>query len=213
MHTRRLAGRPAILAVMATLALAATGCGDGSTKTTSASTADPSTSTAPAPAPEAQAGVEPCTFAGTLEPKAGPVDAYAKFLTDVRVGSHGCYDRVTFEFRPQPGDPAGPIGYKVEYQEPPITEDGSGHEVKMKGKAFLVVQMTGQGVDLTKEDAPSTYTGPTTIESADTTRIQQVRRTGDFEAVLTWVIGLDARRPFSVTTQENPARLVIDIGD
>jgi len=83
----------------------------------------------------------------------------------------------------------------------------------VKGAAFLAVRIIGQGVDLTREDAPATYTGPKTIESADTTRIQQVRRTGDFEAVLTWVIGVDARRPFSVSTQENPTRLVIDIGD
>jgi len=98
MHTRRLAGRVAILAVVAALALAGTGC-DGGSKTTSASIGGPATSEA-LPDSETQAGVEPCTFAGTPEAKAGPVDTYVKLLTDVRVGSHGCYV-------PRPATPPG----------------------------------------------------------------------------------------------------------
>jgi hypothetical protein len=37
-------------------------------------------------------------------------------------------------------------------------------------------------------------------------------RTGDFEGVLTWVIGLDQQRPFSVFRLSNPSRVYIDIG-
>jgi hypothetical protein len=51
------------------------------------------------------------------------------------------------------------------------------------------------------------------MEAADTTRIRQVRRTGDFEAVLTWVIGLDKQRPFRVTAEGAPTRLLVDVGD
>jgi hypothetical protein len=83
----------------------------------------------------------------------------------------------------------------------------------MKGAAFLVVTMTATGADLSQESAPATYTGPASIEAADTTRIQQVRRTGDFEAVLTWVIGLDKQRPFHVSTQDGPSRVIVDVGD
>jgi hypothetical protein len=129
------------------------------------------------------------------------------------VGAHGCYDRVTFELKPQEGEADGPVGWKAAYETGPITEDGSGHPVKMKGAAFLVVTMTATGADLSEESAPATYTGPASIEAADTTRIQQVRRTGDFEAVLTWVIGLDKQRPFRVSTQDGPARVIVDVGD
>lgn len=158
-------------------------------------------------------GGEGCTFAGTNDPKAGPTDAATMLLTDVRVGTHGCFERVVFEVRPREGEPASPLGYRVEYQPGPITQDGSGEPVDVKGAAFLVVTMNATGVDLTKPDAPEVYSGPASIDAAGTTRIQQVRRTGDFEGVVTWVIGLDASRPFQVEVQEAPTRLVVDIGD
>ena len=36
-------------------------------------------------------------------------------------------------------------------------------------------------------------------------------RTGDFEAVLTWVAGLDERAPFRVLRLAGPHRLVVDV--
>jgi hypothetical protein len=41
--------------------------------------------------------------------------------------------------------------------------------------------------------------------------IQEVVETGDFEAVLNWVIGVNGRTPFEVSTMTDPARVVIDI--
>jgi len=107
----------------------------------------------------------------------------------------------------------GPLYSPIIGYTGPITEDASGRTVPVKGAAYLVIHMNGQSADLSKENAPATYTGPTSIEAAGATRIQQVRRTGDFEAVLTWVIGLDKKRPFHVTTQDNPVRVVVDVGD
>jgi hypothetical protein len=198
-----------MLAVVAAGGLA--GCSRDEPKTTSAATgtagtvAADSSSTAPTTAP--------CTFAGATDAARGGGDAPTRLLTDVRVGAHGCYERVTFEFKPRKGDADGPVAWKAAYQQPPITEDGSGRPVQVKGSAFLVLTMTAAGADLTAEGAPDTYTGPTSIEAADATRIQQVRRTGDFEAVLTWVIGLDRKRPFHVTTEGGPARVIVDVGD
>jgi hypothetical protein len=197
-----------MLAVVAAAGLA--GCSGDEPKTTTAATGTAATvpndsSTAPTTAP--------CTFSGATEAAKGGGDAPTRLLTDVRVGAHGCYDRVTFEFKPQKDEADGPVAWKASYQSPPITEDGSGRPVKVKGSAFLVVTMSASGVDLRQEAAPDTYTGPTSIEAADATRIQQVRRTGDFEAVLTWVIGLDKKRSFHVTTEGGPARVIVDIGD
>ncbi|HEV3362788.1 MAG TPA: hypothetical protein VG795_01385 [Acidimicrobiia bacterium] len=150
---------------------------------------------------------------GSHQAAQGGGDAPTRLLTDVRVGAHGCYERVTFELKPQPGETDGPVGWKAAYEPGPITEDGSGRPVKVKGAAFLVVSLSATGADLSQEAAPATYTGPTSIEAADATRIQQVRRTGDFEGVVTWVIGLDKKRPFRVSTQAGPARVIVDIGD
>jgi hypothetical protein len=165
------------------------------------------------PASTTQAGVEPCTFSGATDAARGGAGSPTRLLSDVRVGAHDCYERVTFELKPRSGESDGPVDWKVAYEPGPITEDGSGKTVPVKGSAFLVIHMNAQGVDLTREGAPATYTGPASIETAGTTRIQQVRRTGDFEAVLTWAIGLDRKRPFHVTTQDSPARVVVDIGD
>jgi hypothetical protein len=41
--------------------------------------------------------------------------------------------------------------------------------------------------------------------------VREVVRTGDFEAVLTWAIGLDERVGFRVSTLDNPSRLVVDL--
>jgi hypothetical protein len=198
-----------MVALLATGGLAA--CGDDEPKTTSAAKGQRAAS--PVEQSSTTTTAAPCTFSGGTEAARGGGDAPTRLLTDVRVGVHECYDRVTFELKPQQGEADGPVGWKAGYEPGPITEDGSGRVVSVRGAAFLVVTMTAAGADLTREGAPATYTGPSSLEAAGATRIQQVRRTGDFEAVLTWVIGLDRQRPFRVTTQENPARVIVDVGD
>jgi len=203
-------GRCLIAGGLIAVGLAA--CGSNGPKTTAAGNGRPVGAPA-ATASTTQAGAEPCTFSGATDPAQAGADAPTRLLTDVRVGVHDCYERVTFELKPRAGDAEGPVGWKAAYEPGPVTEDGSGRTVPVKGTAYLVVHMNAQGVDLTKADAPATYTGPASIEAAGATRIQQVRRTGDFEGVLTWVIGLDRTRPFHVSPQDNPARVVVDVGD
>ena len=40
--------------------------------------------------------------------------------------------------------------------------------------------------------------------------VKEVVRTGDFEAVLTWAIGLEQKVDFRVTTAASPSRLIVD---
>ena len=54
-----------------------------------------------------------------------------------------------------------------------------------------------------------TYTGPSTL-SADTASVTEIKGAGDFEAVLTWAVGLRATVPFNVRTLDGPPRLLID---
>ena len=55
-----------------------------------------------------------------------------------------------------------------------------------------------------------TYTGPRTIAPAGMHWVRQISKTGDFEAVLTWAIGLSEKRAFKVTSA--PSRLTIELG-
>lgn len=126
-------------------------------------------------------------------------------LTDVRAARHPGYDRVVFEF----GN--GIPGYDVRYVEPPVRADGSGDEVAVAGGAVLLVRMEpALDADLTQESAPRTYTGPNRF-TPDTAAVAELVRTGGFEAVLTWAVGVDEERPFRVTRLESPARIVIDV--
>lgn len=178
---------------------------------------DPDAEAAPAPeeptAPESPApevtGPEPGgpfgseTVASPGFPLAG--GAYAT-LTDVRVASHPGFDRVVLEF-----DGAEAPGYQVGYVPPPILQDGSGEEIAVAGEAFLEVRMhPASGYDATAEEWTPTYTGPDRV-TGDTALVTEVVRTGDFEAMLAWTIGLRTDAPFAVDWLADPVRLVIDI--
>lgn len=127
-------------------------------------------------------------------------------LSDVRLGVHDGYERITFEFTG-----ASRPGYRIQWVDGPITADGSGEPVEVAGDAYLeVIMQPASGFDM--------ETGVPTYSKAD--RIPTVKgnlvladlvRTGDFEAVLTWVAGAKRRVPFAVSTFSSPTRLVIDL--
>lgn len=41
--------------------------------------------------------------------------------------------------------------------------------------------------------------------------LRDIERTCDFEAVVTWVLGVSSSRPFRVTELSEPTRLVVDV--
>lgn len=104
-------------------------------------------------------------------------------------------------------------GYRVEYVEPPLREDGSGNVVKIEGEAFVVVRMEqASGFDLETAEGVLVYKGPRRLSGADagTSVVRELVRTGDFEAVLTWAVGLSDRVDFRVLELDGPPRLVVD---
>ena len=209
--------RALVLVFLATILLVPAACGDDDdgdgepSETTAVTTTDgavPSTTATSTPtpgSPTTAGGPGPLDDA-TAEPKQGTAEGDATaLLVDVRVGAHEGFDRVVFEFR----DDDVP-GYEVAYVEPPITEDGSGEEVDVAGDAFLSVRMEpASGVDLSGESFEETYTGPERLDGAGS--LAEVVRTGDFEAVLNWVIGTDGEQPFTVRVFDDPVRLVVDV--
>jgi hypothetical protein len=182
--------------IAATLGLVGLGCaGSGDDEPGASTTTATTTATEPTTTGEA--------FEGGTEPVTAPAEiSETALLERVAVAAHDGYDRVVFQFR------NGLPGYRVEYVEPPLREDGSGNE----GNAFLVVRMEpASGFDLTVPEGELIYTGPRRIAGDGTSVVREIVRTGDFEAVLTWAVGLDERVPFRVLTLDDPSRIVVDV--
>ena len=150
------------------------------------------------------------TGTGAQSSQAKPTETM--LLTGVQVDSDPCTDRVIFDFRP--GTSQEP-GFQVEYRpaKEAQTEDASGRHLPIAGKAFLVVRFEPAATaDLSGAKLERTYTGPRRIQPAGMHFVREIVKTGDFEAVLTWAIGLSERRPFMVTSSGSPPRLTIELG-
>lgn len=190
---RRLAG------LFVVLALLGAACGDddddddagGSTSTTTTTTTTEATTTTPSTA------TSTTVFDGSTDPREGAAAAPGStLLTDVAVTAGS----VTFTFR------EGTPGYRIAYTDEPITQDGSGEPVAVEGDAHLTVRFEpASGYDMSA--GAESYTGPDRIPGDDP--VTEVVRTGDFEAVLNWVIGVTSERPYRVETTANAVTIVI----
>jgi len=127
----------------------------------------------------------------------------AATLVDVRVGAHpesGGWDRIVFEFEDE--RPAGVVEYVDE-----AASCGSGNAVTLPGEAILAVRFDATNahddngrltIDATEVNGP----GNIILKSVSTC---------DFEAVVSWAIGLKSMRNYKVSLLENPSRVVIDV--
>ena len=121
-------------------------------------------------------------------------------LVDVRAGSHAGFDRVVFEFRG--AVPEHRIGYVDQ-----LVEDGSGDPVSVAGAADLEVVF--QGANAHRENGSPTIS-PRRF-SPGLPAVKEIAQLGDFEAVVSYGVGVDQRRPIRVSTLSSPSRLVVDI--
>jgi hypothetical protein len=124
----------------------------------------------------------------------------APTLVDVRAGRHPGFDRVVFEF--QGAVPEHHVRYVDQ-----LVEDGSGAPVSVAGSADLEVVF--QGANAHDEDGTPSVS-PRRF-SPGLAAVKEVAQIGDFEAVVSYGIGLDRRRPLTVSTLSGPSRLVIDV--
>jgi hypothetical protein len=110
-------------------------------------------------------------------------------LTGVDAGS----DRVTFTFESPPE-----VAPRWAHADD-LREDGSGRLVHVDGDAFLVLRFDGaSGFDSSVDEGRVTYHGARRIAVPGGGKVREVVRLGDFEAVLTWAIGLDRQRLYSL---------------
>lgn len=161
---------------------------------------------APPSATDTVATSTPVAFDGTRGPEELQVpDPEVAYLSDVRTGRHDeGFDRVTFEFE------GGATGYRIEYVDPPIIEDPSDLPVDIDGNAFLrVVFFSASAVDLST-DTPR-VTCCVSVIMTGLPSLVDLKKTGDFEATLLYVLGLSEEVDFRVGTLQNPYRIYIDV--
>jgi hypothetical protein len=121
-------------------------------------------------------------------------------LVDVRAGRHPGFDRVVFEFRGAVPE------HRIDYVDR-LVQDGSGNRVTVAGAADLEVVF--EGANAHEEDGTPTVS-PRRF-SPGLPAVREVAQVGDYEAVVSYGIGVDRERPITVSTLAGPSRLVVDI--
>jgi hypothetical protein len=155
-------------------------------------------------APRASAAPEPlpADFRGTAGILAKKRDTQAPSrLVDVRSARHDGFDRVVFEF-----DGLVP-GYHLEYIDKPVRRCGSGDPTTLAGDSWLEVRMTPVDAHDAEGKALIAVRERQTAHAV----LQELEQTCDFEAHVTWVLGLASPNHFRVLELSSPARLVVDV--
>ena len=207
-HRRWALAIPALLAA-SVIALIA-GCGPG--------TATPDTATARPPAADARA-IPASPIPTTPSPLAAPVEVWSSqpvvlpggepvtdqpVLTAIRTGAHDTHERLVFEF-------SAPFGEVSVRYVPTVRVDPSDQVLALAGHAYLRVVVHDAVATWNAVQHPP-YPGPFTV-TPDLPTLKQVRLAGDYEAVLSFGVGLDRISGLRVQRLSGPDRLVIDIAE
>jgi hypothetical protein len=201
--------------LVSTLALTVlvAGCGEGNGAESAGPTPAPATQPPP---PETTAPTETTPPPPAAAPKrcareSGGEEGIYTNLVAVRIGTHQGYDRITFEFEapePNPGGAAGIPRYEIRTAKPPHYEDASGLPLEVNGNSFVGIVFHGaSGVDF---EGHATYTGPRVVRAGFDNLVEAVR-SGDFEATLSWILGVRRQTCWQVHELHNPDRVAIDI--
>jgi hypothetical protein len=147
----------------------------------------------------AAAGSAATTPPFTVFAKAGPRNGPAPaVLRHVRVGRHPGFDRVVFEFR------RSTPKWSARYV-PKVIHDGSGRPVRLLGRAFVHVVFQGANIDRASAGPPEI------VRTPRFPTLLQVKEAGDFEAVVSFGLGLRRKVGFRVFRLAAPSRLVLDV--
>jgi hypothetical protein len=138
---------------------------------------------------------------GGQAPSAPGAVGPAPILVGFRAAHHSGFDRIVFEF-------AGtvPARRQVRYVNRLIA-DPSGRIVPIAGRAVLQVSFYRAAAH--NSSGRPTATASTAFALPN---VMAVVRSGDFESVVSYGIGLAKRTPVHVLTLTRPSRVVIDIG-
>lgn len=123
------------------------------------------------------------------------------YLTAVRTGKHGGYDRVVFQF-------SGGLPAVTAERVATVYADPRGTPVPLAGKSRLHVVFRGASANC-PQPAHRTWTGPSVLRPRYP-QLLMVRAAGDFEGYLSFGIGLAARGGYHISSLAGPDRVVID---
>lgn len=156
---------------------------------------------ADAPAPEP---VDPATVAdwnvGVTEAAIGRTQGTSTLIGVITSREDG-FDRIVFTWEAA----APPI--HLEYVDTPVRDCGSGQAFRLEGDGWLEVRFY-------PARAHSDAGAPTLDRRAWTENlpgILEMRRTCDFEGVVTYVAGVSSPEPYRVLRLGDPARWIVDI--
>jgi hypothetical protein len=199
-HTR-ISGTGRTIAALAIAALVAAACASPA----------PTASTPPAPTPPAPTTVPtpvlsaPPFACGVAVGRPGTVPlAQISGLSVVNAAGIG---QITFTFRPA-GNVAAVPEVDIRPATPPFSRDPSGLPLEVAGTAFIEIVLHG-GTALDESYEP-TYEGPFDFAPGGSP-IVDMKRAGDFEAVSSWVVGLDGPSCVRILPLDGTSRLVIEI--
>ena len=129
------------------------------------------------------------------------LNAPVAMLVAVRTGTHDGFDRIVFEF-----DERVP-GYHIEYIDRPVRKCGSGNVTQMAGDGWLEVRMSP--VNAHTEEGRPTVAERERMPNLPV--LSELELTCDFEAIVTWVFGVESPNHYQVREMNSPPRLVVDV--
>jgi hypothetical protein len=155
------------------------------------------------------AAVPYCGIVWGSSPRDSHRGAGGGWVSQVRSGRHGCFDRLVVDI----GDGAGLDWYDVRYVDE-VRTGGEGAVVPTRGGASLRIAVLATAAS-PYGIYPGIGTNPTELTDVSGSRtFRQVVWAGDFESTSTIGIGTRARLPFRVFTLPGPrgdVRLIIDV--
>lgn len=124
-------------------------------------------------------------------------------LTTVQVDPQAMEDLVVFEF-------SGELpGYRVLYADEPVLEDTSGAPANLSGQVALLVELSPGPRVIRGYDGPIRI--PVARAESVAGTVEDVALVDGTGGAATWALGLRERVPFTVLTEEDPARLIVSL--
>jgi hypothetical protein len=182
----------------------------------SSATATPSTTPVPtatvaatAQALPTQATAPAPTAANTtcVSSAKGTLMAGQALLVDVRVGSHDGYDRVVLEFTSRQAPTNEASTFEIAPAAPPFVQDASGLPMTISGNPVLGIVL--RGATAATLDGRSAYTGSRDFITRFPA-LNEFKSRGDFEAVSSWLAGMNGSGCVKAQVLTAPTRLVLD---
>jgi hypothetical protein len=139
-------------------------------------------------------------FTTASKSKPDPHPSHPTQVWRLRPANDGTFDRVVIDER------FSISGYTVRYVTK-VYRDASGKPVKLDGRYYLTVSIP----DASTSGAAGTPTEVHATLTPNLPEVVQIKKTGDFEGVVSFAIGLRRRNGFRIQRLQSPRRLVIDV--